>query len=170
MAQTGLSADTFIESTSGGFRFPDGTEQSTAAPTVAEATPLQAFGTCTLNDGDFSTPVTSIYTVPSGQRLEIEYVNLVAINLGASEVLLPLIITTGGGLGSRDFYLEEIDGSECTAYPAFPDTRCLGSGLTLRIHADPDTEVSCRTYSTTNVGNTRTLAMAITGRLVDVAP
>jgi hypothetical protein len=165
-AQTAISVDGLVESTSGGFMFPDGSQQSSAAPHEGE--PVQVRGSCTMNDGDFFTSET-IYSVPSGKRLEIELVNLVALNLAASEVLLPIINTTGGGV-FNDFYLGEIDGAVCKTYPAFPDLLCAGSSTNVRLYADPGTSVVCKSFSTHDVGDIRTLGMFITGRLLDVAP
>lgn len=64
VAQTAVSADGVVESTSGGFRFPDGTTQVTAAAGVPDAWPQNCYHSGSLSAGE--TNQLTCFSYPSG--------------------------------------------------------------------------------------------------------
>ncbi len=160
LSQTVISADGMIESTSGGFKYPDGSVQTSA---VNAGEPLQASGDCVVPDDDNSARAT-IYTVPAGKRLQVEHVTFGALNLSSSESLLPGIVAQG-----RLFLLEEIVGG--TFYPG------LSGGLKIRsashsvlMHVGAGFSLECEVWTTQSSGNDRIVVVTIAGSLVDVEP
>ena len=148
-----------------GIQFPDGSVQITAAAPAGD--PVQFSGVCSIADDEYFSEVVTLYTVPSGQRLEIESVSLTALDLAPAETVLPLIATTvGGGLAFLAF--EELVGG--TVYPAGPRTVRASRPNAVRLYADPGTDVLCQVDSTTNVGTNRRVQTIISGRLVSVSP
>ncbi len=145
-----------------GIQFPDGSLQTTAA--AAAGDPVQFVGLCALADDQHITSQT-MYTVPSGQRLEIEFVGLVAFNLAPAETVLPMIGTSFGG-DTTLFVFEEFVGG--TSYPLTGLTIKGKRPSTVRMYADPESSVVCQVFSTTNIGTDREIQMNVSGRLVDV--
>ena len=166
-----------IESSSGGVKFPDGTVQTTAgiAPNQLVLVrdldnparqPVQARASCTINPGS-STPAgntceSTIFDVPSGKRLVIEYASmqLEFITIGK---LMSLDITTtlGGNPVSHSFPLSS------PAVGAAGGGGLARLGQQVRIYADPGTAVMV-TGVRTELTGTSFCRFTISGYLVDV--
>ena len=161
-AQTALSADGVIESTFGGFKFPDGTVQSGAA--ASDGTPIHLFGKCLVAD-NANTGVGLIFTVPNAKRLEIHFVGLAAANLDFSEGLLPMIHV---GSGNSAFYFEEMVGGN--HYPGLGASLIRTQSKLVHMDAAAGDNVSCEVWTTLNSGTNRQLQVFIAGHLLDAAP
>jgi hypothetical protein len=161
-AQTAISAAGLVESTSGGFKFPDGTVQSGAA--ASDGTPVHLFGKC-LVANNANTGVGLIFTVPAGKRLEVDFVSLAAVNLDFGEGLLPLIHM---GAGNSSFYFEEMVGGN--HYPGLGPSLIRTASKIVHMDAAAGDNVSCEVWTTLNSGTNRELQVSIAGHLLDAAP
>jgi hypothetical protein len=173
-----VSVTGVIQSTTGGFKFPDSTVQTTAALTsVATASPLTGIGTAnspitiasdaTFRDADnpARNPVQfqfrisnngtfqNLTTLPAGKRLVIEFISFGPDTTGPSAVSLTYL-----GIKTT------VNGTEAVYY-FFPVMGTPAASWSCRIYADPNSVIKGLTSVTTS--NTFD-AISISGYYVNV--
>ena len=157
-----------VEAT-GGFKFADGTVQATAGITPNQLVlvrdvdnpalqPVQANASCNSNSVD-SCEVT-IFTVPLGKRLVIEYVSMGATIPPSQGATLTIDTFAGGAEATHLFPLSP------PAVPILGTTRTF-LGQQVRIYADPGKTVLVQALRTSTAGNA-TFEFSISGYLVNL--
>ena len=153
-----ISARGIVESGSGGFKFPDGTVQTTAATdltTVANTgVGLQVFG-CDLSNGDVLSDCAYGGVVPAGKIFVVEFVSVtVEVPPTQSPPMVDLQVLLSGGMGFYDLAWVPVRFSG--TYSSSDRYRWASQ---VRAYLEEGENVGLRIYRSTTTGNASASAM-----------
>lgn len=159
-AQTAVSTDGIIESTAGGFMFPDGSVQTTSADT---SDPFQRQLDFEINDG--STQGQIDLNVPVGKRLIIEHASSQVFGPTGQQyrVYIQTTVLTTGSSAGRHYLVLTLQITDMSGLDIYTASQPM------RIYADPSSTVpvSFGVLRDSSFG-TATARVTISGYLVDL--
>ena len=147
-----------------GLEFPDGSVQKTAA-LLAASSAVQGQGNANIPDLEFCSTPQTLYTVPLGKRLAIEWISArVQAPILADPV--EIYITTRNGVTPIVHPLVRIDGSQVID-GSFFWTQLWNSGV--RLYSDSGQNVEISACRDSDVNDTHFITVTFSGHLVDVS-
>ena len=130
----------------------------------ASRVPMQAVCNVQNSSGPGIFGCSDMYTVPLGQRLVIEYVGAQCITSSGFNVYSAFLATSEGGTSGALDFLPVINEGPAGGTGPYGTGLALGVGQSLRIYADPGSQVQLQ-FVTTAVTNYASCGAAISGYL-----